>query len=77
MTRLSRESPRTLRIVGGFLAAVWLAAALGVLITAALTERWSLLVLGIAALWYGLVWIKMARLGRRLTAREALRPWRP
>ena len=65
------------RIVGGFLAAVWLAAALGVLVTAALTARWTLLVLGIAALWYSLVWIKVARRGRRLTAREALRPWRP
>lgn len=71
------RSPLGLRIVSGFLAAAWLAAGLGALISAVLTSRWSLFLLALAALWFGLVWIKVARRGRALTGREALQPWRP
>jgi len=70
------ESPRTVRIVGGLLAAVWVGAGLAALVVAVMTSRWLLAVVGLAALWLGILWVRVVREGRRLTVREALMPWR-
>jgi len=70
------QSPRTVRVVGGLLAVVWLCAGLVALVIGVFTPRWLLVVVGLAALWYGVVWVFVVRQGRQLTAREALMPWR-
>ena len=73
---LRKESPRSVRIVGGLLAAVWIGAGLAALVIAVMKSRWLLAVLGLAALWLGALWVRVVREGRRLTFREALTPWR-
>jgi hypothetical protein len=71
-----RESPRTARIVGTLLAMVWLSAGVIALIAGASARRFLLIPVGLMALWYGVIWVFVAREGRRLTTREALMPWR-
>jgi len=73
---LRNESPRSVRIVGGLLAAVWVAAGLAALVIAVMKSRWLLAVVGLAALWLGALWMRVVRHGRRLSVREALMPWR-
>lgn len=70
------ESPRTVRVVGGLLAAVWVGAGLAALVIAVMGSRWLLAVVGLAALWLGVLWMRVVWEGRRLTVREALMPWR-
>ncbi len=70
------ESPRTVRIVSALLALVWIAAGFAAVVVAAKNSRWLPGIIGLAALWYGLLWMRVMRLGRRLTIREALMPWR-
>ena len=70
------QSRRTVRIVGGLLAAAWLAAGFVGVVVAAVTLRWVPAVVGLAALYYGIVWVRVVRQGRLLTVREALMPWR-
>lgn len=72
----SAESPRTVRIAGALLAAIWLCAGAAAITLGVVARRWLLVLLGVAALWYGVAWLNVARLGRRLTVREALEPWR-
>jgi len=70
------HSPRTVRIISALLALVWLGAGFAAIVTAVTTSRWLLGAIGVAALWYGLLWLRVVRLGRQLTIREALMPWR-
>jgi hypothetical protein len=74
--RRRHQSPRTIRIVSALLAAVWLCAGTSALIVGAMDRRWFLILAGVAALWYGVIWARVARQGRQLTPREALMPWR-
>jgi hypothetical protein len=70
------ESSRTARIVGALLASVWIGAGVAAVFVGAGAHRWLLVAVGLAAIWYGLIWVGVARQGRRMTAREALTPWR-
>ena len=70
------QSPRTVRLISGLLALVWLGAGFAAVVVAVSTARWLPGVLGVAALGYGLLWVRVMRLGRQLTVREALMPWR-
>ena len=74
--RSRNQSPRTVRIVSALLALVWLGAGFAAIVVAVSSSRWLLGVIGVAALWYGLLWVRVVRLGRQLTIREALMPWR-
>lgn len=71
-----RQSPRRFRIVSASLAAVWLCAGVVALVAGVMERGWLLIVVGVAALWYGVIWVQVARRGRLLTSREALMPWR-
>ena len=73
---MRRQSLGTVRIVGGLLAAVWIAAGVAGIVVAALTAHGWLALVGIAAIWYGAVWARVVREGRLLSVREALAPWR-
>jgi fucose permease len=70
------ESPRRVRIVGALLAMTWLCAGVAAVLAGAIAQRWLLLLVGLVAIWYGVIWAYVARRGRRLTLREALTPWR-
>ncbi len=70
------DSTRTARIVGAILAMIWLCGGVAGLIAGVVTRQWLPGVAGLMAVWYGVIWIFVARLGRRLTSREALAPWR-
>jgi len=71
------DSPRTVRIVGAIFAAIWLGAGIAAVTIGVAAPRWLLVPLGFLAIWYGVAWLNVARLGRRLTVREALvLPWR-
>jgi len=70
------QSPRTIRVVAGLLAAVWLAAGVAAIAVALSTSRWLLALVGLVAAGYGAVWLRAARQGRLLSVREALAPWR-
>ena len=74
--RSRKQSPRTVRIVSAVLALVWLAAGFAAIVIAVSTSRWLPGIIGVAALLYGLLWVRVVRLGRQLTIREALMPWR-
>ena len=71
-----RQSPHTVRLVSAVLAVIWLGAGLAALVTGAVGQRWLLGLAGIAGLWYGIIWIYVARERRQLTLHEALMPWR-
>jgi hypothetical protein len=71
-----RQSSRTVRIVSGLLAIVWLCAGFVAIVVGVNMSRWLLVVIGVATLWYGLLWVRVVRQGRQLTIREALMPWR-
>ncbi len=70
------ESPRTVRIVGGLLALIWLGAGITAIVVGVTMSRWLLVASGVAASCYGVLWVRVVQLGRRLTVRDALMPWR-
>lgn len=70
------QSPRTVRIVSALLALAWLSAAFAAIVVGVNLSRWLLVGIGIVAFCYGLLWVRVVQLGRQLTVREALKPWR-
>jgi hypothetical protein len=74
--RSRTQSPSTVRIVSALLALVWLGAAITAIVVGANLSRWLLVGIGIVAFCYGLLWVRVLQLGRQLTVREALKPWR-
>ena len=64
------------RIVALVLGLIWIAAGIVIVALGLSKRRWVLPVLGAVAIWYGLVWIRVMREGRRLQWLEALRLWR-
>ena len=73
---LRHQSPHTVRIVGALLATVWLGTGAAALVIGAVAQHWLLVFGGLGALWFGVVWVYVARQRRLLTTREALMPWR-
>lgn len=71
-----RESSVVSRIVSGLLAIIWLSAGVASSVVSLGAGHWPLGVVGVFALWYGWLWLRVMRLGKRLTVREALMPWR-
>jgi len=64
------------RVVASILATIWMVAG-GLAIVLGLSKgRWLPPLLGALALFYGLIWLRVAREGRQLAWREALTPWR-
>jgi len=54
------------RWVAAILAIVWIGAGAAVIVLSLSHERWAGVVLGLIAVVYGLVWVQVARTGRRL-----------
>lgn len=55
---------------------VWMAAGIIAIVLGFNRGHWIMIVVGIFALGYGILWLRAVRTGRRLTSREALWPWR-
>jgi hypothetical protein len=64
------------RIVAGVLAAIWIGGGVFGLAFALAQRRALAFLCGIAAIWYGLIWIRVAREGRLLGWSRGLLPWR-
>ena len=62
--------------VAQILAVVWFGASVFILLLCLWSREWLFLVFVPFALWYGMIWVRVARTRRQLTLREALRPWR-
>lgn len=64
------------RIIASVLAACWLGAGLFLLVVGFAGGRWLLALVSIAAIWYGCLWIRVAREGHQLRGPGAWIPWR-
>ncbi len=58
------------------LAAIWLGAGMLVLVLGLFQAHWLMILLGLLAGGYGLVWVRVAYAGRQLTWPDRLLPWR-
>jgi hypothetical protein len=58
------------RAVAAVLALVWLGSGKMAVFLGATRGRWQLLFLGPLAIWYGTLWVRVARTGRRLELRR-------
>lgn len=67
---------RTNRIVALALALIWIIAGIGAVALGLNGRRWMLLLIGMVAIWYGFVWVRVVREARKLQWSEALRAWR-
>jgi hypothetical protein len=66
------ELSRPNRLVAAALATVWLAAGLAGLGIGMAARRWVLIPVGLGAVWYGLLWVRVVQTGRQL---KSLWPW--
>ena len=75
---MGRKSERSsvVCIAAGVLAVIWFAAGAAAVVVGLAHGRWLVPLLGFVAIWYGLVWIRVAREGRRMKWPEGLLPWR-
>ena len=76
MTTRPQRRETGFRPVAALLALTWLTGGGASLALAFAEQRWLFAIAGVAALWYGWIWLGAYRRGRLLTAREALTPWR-
>jgi hypothetical protein len=64
------------RIVALALALVWLSAGTAALVVGLLYGRWLLTVIAVFALWYAILWFRVAARSHLLTWSELAAPWR-
>lgn len=62
--RARRPLSRTGRIVAGALAAIWIIVGLAAVVLGAMQRRPAAVLLGIAGVAYGMVWLGVARTGQ-------------
>jgi hypothetical protein len=60
------------RAVAAGLALVWIGASLTAILWGLRRGVWAVLIAGPLGLWYGMLWVRAARLGRRVHWREGL-----
>jgi hypothetical protein len=68
------ELTRANRILAALLAAVWIGAGLLAVVLASIGRRWLIVLPGILAVGYGLLWAQVAVRGRRLPWPAGLLP---
>jgi hypothetical protein len=64
------------RTVALILALLWLAAGAAAITIGIRKKLWLLIVLGIFAAWYGLIWLRVFRERKQLRWPDGLLPWR-
>ena len=73
---LRQRPSRGFSLVAAALAAVWIGGGFFATLAGIAQGRWVPPVCGLFAVWYGLVWVRAARQGRRLRWPDGLLPWR-
>jgi hypothetical protein len=73
---ITRKLSKAERIVALCLAAIWIAAGCAALGLALVHSRWFTVVVALAAVGYGIAWLRVAWLARLLTWSELFMPWR-
>ena len=63
-------------MVAGVLAVIWIGVGIAALVLGLTNHLWVLVGLGPVVVWYGLIWIRVARQGRKLRLSETFRPWK-
>jgi hypothetical protein len=58
------EIGRLSRLVAGMIGLIWMAAGIAAIVLGARATRWSAVVLGVLALYFGAIWWRVARTGR-------------
>jgi hypothetical protein len=71
-----RELSSVNRMVALVLAVIWLCAGIGAIVVGFMQARWLVVVLGVFALWYALLWLRVVSRRRLLTWAELVVPWR-
>jgi hypothetical protein len=71
-TRLGRFN----RAIAAILAIVWAVSGISGMVAAYVFGRWILAIAALFALWYGILWARVAARARLLTWREIAMPWR-
>jgi hypothetical protein len=64
------------RVVAVGASAIWIGASVAAILLGLRRGHWNALIIGTLGLWYGILWLRAARKGRRLQWREAIWPWR-
>jgi hypothetical protein len=64
------------RLVAAILALVWASAAVAGFVVAYLSGRWVVFLLALFALWYAVLWARVAVQARLLRWSEVATPWR-
>lgn len=64
------------RAVAFLLALVWFSAGVAAIVFGYLYGRWLLFSIGIAALWYALLWFRVVARAQLLTWPQLVVPWR-
>ena len=76
MVPTRRELSGVNRMVALVLAVIWLCAGIGAILFGFMQARWVFVVLGVFALWYALLWLRVVSRRRLLTWAELVVPWR-
>jgi hypothetical protein len=74
--RAARTLSKAERIIAFSLALICIAGGCAALYIAFVQSRWVVGIIALAALAYGIAWVRVARLARLLTWTEFLAPWR-
>jgi hypothetical protein len=64
------------RAIALLLAAIWIVGSFTAILAGLRHGFWVALIVGPLGIWYGMLWVRAARMGRRLRWSEAIRPWR-
>ena len=76
MRPIRRELSGVNRMVALALAVIWLSAGIGAIVFGFIHARWLVVVLGVFALSYAMLWFRVASRRRLLTWAELFVPWR-
>ena len=75
LVRTRRELASVNRMIALGLAVIWLCAGIGAIVLGFMQVRWLVVVLGLFALWYALLWLRVVSRRRLLTWAELVVPW--
>ncbi|HMH30832.1 MAG TPA: hypothetical protein VK580_19735 [Steroidobacteraceae bacterium] len=73
---IARKLSKAERILALCLAAIWIAAGCAALAIALVHSRWFTCIIALAAVGYGIAWLRVALFARLLTWPELFTPWR-
>jgi hypothetical protein len=76
MQRAARPFSTVDHFIAFALAFAWMAGGIFGVALGVYRRQWTTLVISLLALAYGMVWLRAARTGRKISLQEALWPWK-